>query len=129
MQKRKRINVALWAYAYEVMNDPLVPDSKFDEVCLEIQPEISTGNNLLDEFFKNEFTPDTGLWIYKHPELEKIAKLYSRLTGKRYIMPRSGSNSKANISSAQAAMNAGFKTQSEMLLYLSDLGFNVVPKV
>ena len=124
-EKKRRINVALWAYAYEVMNDPLVSDSKFDEVCLEIKPEVSTGNDKLDEFFRDEFAPYTGMWIYKHPELKKVATLYTRLTGKQYIMPNIGSK-KAIISSAQAAMNAGFKTHLEVINYLSDLGFCVI---
>jgi hypothetical protein len=48
VEKRKRINAARWAYAYAVMDDPIVPDGVFDSVCREIRPEVSNDNPLLD---------------------------------------------------------------------------------
>jgi hypothetical protein len=37
---------------------------------------MSTGNKLLDRFFKREFAPHTGQWIHKHPELSKLKAMY-----------------------------------------------------
>ncbi len=82
VEKRRRINVSLWAYAYEVMDDPLVADEKFDAVCGQIDPAIATGNDVLDDFFRTEFDPSTGMWIYKHPDTEGLRQIYSKLTGK-----------------------------------------------
>lgn len=78
---RKRIQVSLWAYAYEIGNRTLVDDATFDRVCLEINPEVSTGNPLMDKFFREEFDPSTGYWIYSHPEIEKIEALYEASGG------------------------------------------------
>jgi len=80
-EKRRRIQVALWAYAYEIENHPLVPDHVFDVTCLEINPNTSTGNEVLDKFFRTEFDPCTGNWIHKHPELDKVKLLYKRVAG------------------------------------------------
>ncbi len=73
---KRRINVSVWAYAYEVENDSLVSDEMFDSECLKITLGIDTGNKKMDRFFRKEFTPDTGLWIHKHPQLERIEELY-----------------------------------------------------
>ena len=35
-ERRRRINVALWAYAYEERDDPIVDDATFDRVSYEI---------------------------------------------------------------------------------------------
>lgn len=122
-EKRKRINVALWAYAYEIMDDPMVTDEMFDRVCGEIRPEIETGHGTLDAFFREEFNPSTGMWIHKHPEWQGLASIYTRLTGKpsRAISKNDSPPVTANIS------NMGFKTQAEMKLYLANLGFRVIP--
>lgn len=75
---KRRINVSLWAYAYEVENDSLVSDGKYDSECLKVDLSISTGNKIMDKFFKNEFDPDTGLWIHKHPQIEGIKFIYEK---------------------------------------------------
>lgn len=74
----RRINVSVWAYAYEVEDDPLVSDKKFDNECDKINDETDTGNKEMDKFFKNEFDPFTGLWIYKHPNLKGIKNIYEK---------------------------------------------------
>ena len=78
-ERRKRINVALWAYAYEVHDNPIVSDATFDRVCSEVDPMINTGHKKLDKFFREQFDPFTGSWVHKHPELKKIKNLYYRL--------------------------------------------------
>jgi hypothetical protein len=83
IERRRRIRVSLFAYAYEVKDNPLVSDSYFDKLCLEIKPAVGTGKLKLDKFFKNVFEPHTGQWIHKHPELNKVAALYEeRKNGK-----------------------------------------------
>lgn len=80
IQKRKRINVALWAYAYEIKDDPMVSDAMFDKVCTEIDLAIATDSIELDAWFFLHFDPCTGQWVHSHPELDKLAALYDRLT-------------------------------------------------
>ncbi len=77
-ETRRRIMVSVWAYAYEFDNVSLVNDHHFDAECRRINPAISTGRPALDDFFRTVFHPDTGMWIHKHPELEKVAQTYNR---------------------------------------------------
>jgi hypothetical protein len=74
-QTRLRIKVAVAAYAYEVEDDPIISDEEFDRLSLTIDPEILTGNDTMDKFFREEFDPNTGSWIHKHPEKEKLKQL------------------------------------------------------
>ena len=78
-ERRKRINVALWAYAYEIMDEPMVSDFTFDTLCHKIDLSIATNRPDLDEWFCRNFNPDTGQWIHKHPELKRIGELYDKL--------------------------------------------------
>ena len=78
-ERRRRMQVSLWAYAYEVHSDSMVSDEVFDKVSLEIDVSTPTGNTLLDNFFKEHFDPDTGIWIYEHPEEEKLEDLYQQI--------------------------------------------------
>ena len=80
-ERRRRINVALWAYAYEVENASLVSDATFDTVCGEVDLKIRTNNIKLDNWFKKNFDPCTGQWVYNHPELPKLKHLYNKLKG------------------------------------------------
>jgi len=80
IQKRKRINVALWAYAYEFHDNPIVDDGKFDSVCAEVDLDIDTDNKKMDRWFRKNFSPDTGQWIHDHPCIKGIKKIYERLT-------------------------------------------------
>lgn len=79
VERRNRILVSLWAYAYEFEDYSLVSDAVFDRKVSEIKPAISTGNVELDAFFRSEFSPITGMWVHKHPKLTKLKKLYNRL--------------------------------------------------
>ena len=63
--------------------DNLVPDEMFDMVCREIDLSIPTDRPDLDEWFKANFDPSTGLWIHKHPELERLKEIYSNLKSGR----------------------------------------------
>lgn len=72
-ERRNRILLSIAAYAYEIENDPVMGDSDFDALAFEIKPEVLTGHPVLDEFFQTEFSPSTGMWIRKHPEIESVA--------------------------------------------------------
>lgn len=71
-----RIKLSIAAYAYEFKNSAIMSDAEFDKKCLQVDTSIKTTNKKLDTFFKKEFNASTGQWIHKHPELEKIKKLY-----------------------------------------------------
>jgi len=75
-ETRARIRVALWAYAYEVKQDPLVDDATFDAVAATIDVTTTTKRPDLDEFFRREFSPHTGQWVWKHPEIGKLEAMY-----------------------------------------------------
>lgn len=76
--RHARIKIAVMAYAYEIADDALVSDEEYDKLAYSLDTKTSTGFKLLDDFFKNEFTPDTGMWIHNHPELDKIAAIYKK---------------------------------------------------
>lgn len=78
IERHRRIRMAVAAYAYEFLDRPIISDSEFDEECRKIDPSVDTGRPELDYFFRTEFHPDTGSWIHKHPELEKVAQTYER---------------------------------------------------
>ena len=77
-ERRNRIKLAVAAYAYEFDNTSIMSDAEFDEFALLIDPQISTGNTPLDQFFRTEFQPDTGQWIHRHPELSQVRSVYER---------------------------------------------------
>lgn len=83
LERRRRIRISLWAYAYEYESESLVSDAEFDKQCLLVTPNIPTGHPILDKFFRKEFSPHTGQWIHKHPELNKVKHLYLKMTGER----------------------------------------------
>lgn len=79
IERRNRILLSLAAYSYEFLAELIMSDSQFDALAKAIDPSIDTGNPELDNFFKKEFSPSTGMWIYKHPELLKVIDLYHRI--------------------------------------------------
>lgn len=77
---QRRIRVSLAALAYEIYNNEveIMSDAEYDAMCKEINVNTPTGNNKLDIFFKEHFTPNTGQWIYKHPEIHKLHWMYQK---------------------------------------------------
>ena len=75
-ERRNRIRASVFAYAYEFQNDSLISDGEFDQLCANINPEVSTGHEVMDKFFREQFDPSTGMWIRKHPELQGIERIY-----------------------------------------------------
>lgn len=90
IERRNRIRLTLAAYAYEFENESIMSDGEFDELAKKIRPEMSTIEGyhitkqiqryrVLDKFFQTEFSPDTGQWIHKHPELQHLSWYYKKL--------------------------------------------------
>lgn len=76
VERRRRIRVAVWAYAYEKLDYSLVSDEQFDRECKLVDLTKSTGNAKMDKWFKANFADYTGQWVHKHPNprrLEQIA--------------------------------------------------------
>jgi hypothetical protein len=87
IERLRRINVAAWAYAYEVENNPIVDDHVYDREALLIRPEMSTGHDVLDAFFRTEFSPDTGMWVHRHPEKHKLPLMCAMRRGRTARAP------------------------------------------
>lgn len=79
IERRRRIRLSLWAYAYEFKHRSLVPDHQFDFESYMLDKRVTTNRPDLDFFFVCYFDPCTGIWIHQHPELSKIASLYERI--------------------------------------------------
>lgn len=77
VERRRRILLALWAYAYEFENDSIVTDDKFDRACKKVDLTVNTGNEKMDKWWIENFNPSTGQWIRNHPELYKIRRIYN----------------------------------------------------
>ena len=75
-ETRRRIKLSVYAYAYEFMNDSLIDDAEFDRLSQEIDLTINTGNEEMDSFFAKEFIADSGMWIRRHPNLERVKEIY-----------------------------------------------------
>ena len=77
-ERYRRIKVSILAYAYEILNKPVAFDHEFDDLCQKIDLSIDTDRPDLDKWFREEFSPHTGMWIHKHPELEGIKKRHDQ---------------------------------------------------
>jgi hypothetical protein len=75
-ERRRRIRVALAAYAYEIADAPIMSDADYDALARRIDPAVSTGNEPLDRFFREQFAPHTGQWVRWHPGLDRLAAIY-----------------------------------------------------
>lgn len=76
IETRRRIRIAVWAYAYEILNAPVVCDAQFDIECQLVDLRVETDRLDLDYWFHANFDPCTGQWIHIHPDLNKIAQLH-----------------------------------------------------
>jgi len=77
-ERRLRIQVTMAANAYEMEDCQFMDDAMYDISCRRIIPKVSTNHPVLDKFFREEFTPYTGMWIWQHPELDKVAALFNQ---------------------------------------------------
>lgn len=78
VERRRRIHLSVWTYAYEVADAPIVSDDVWDRTAQLVRPQMGTFNLELDEFFATHFSPMTGMWIHNHPELDGIREIYDR---------------------------------------------------
>ena len=77
IERRRRIQLSVAAYAYEIAGHPVMDDFAFDQLAYRIDKRVMTGHPVMDEFFLFCFSPMTGMWIHDHPELSRIAELFS----------------------------------------------------
>ena len=79
LERRNRIRLSIAAYLYETGDEfQLMTDAEYDRISYQINTSVGTGHPVLDKFFREEFQPDTGQWIHKHPELDKlIQRIYN----------------------------------------------------
>lgn len=77
-ERRNRIRLSIFAYAYEFHDHSIISDAEYDVLSRKINKSVLTGHKNLDMFFKKQFEPDTGMWIHKHPDLHGIRLLYER---------------------------------------------------
>lgn len=83
MIKLSRIQISVLCCAYEIFHTSLIPDTEYDQLALKLDHTSSTDRPDLDQFFATEYTPHTGLWIYKHPELDRLKALVMNLLARR----------------------------------------------
>lgn len=76
IERRRRIKLSIWAYAYEFHDHSIVPDAMFDVESYCVDLSIDTDRPDLDFWFRANFNPCTGQWIHNHPDLVRIGQLY-----------------------------------------------------
>jgi len=84
VEKRNRIRLSVAAYAYEVHDDPIMSDAEFDALASKINVQVATDNELIDDFFRENFSSHTGQWIHKHPDKEGLEKIYAKVFKRKY---------------------------------------------
>lgn len=77
-ERRNRILVSIYAYAYECLDAALIPDAEYDKLALSINTNIETGDHELDVFFRESFSPHTGMWVHQHPHIARLHELCYR---------------------------------------------------
>lgn len=75
---QRRIGIAVATYAYEIADRPIMLDMQWDWYACQIDRFMGTCHPILDEFFIVHFSPMTGMWIYDHPELDGIKRIFDR---------------------------------------------------
>jgi hypothetical protein len=74
-QKKLRIRLAVFAWAYENYNKSFIDDHTYDSLSRKVDLSIPTDRKNLDKWFASNFNPDTGMWIHNHPELGGIDQI------------------------------------------------------
>jgi hypothetical protein len=74
-ETRRRINLSVAAYAYECMGQTTMTDAEFDKLASSIDLTINTRRPDLDDWFRKNFAPHTGMWIHKHPERHRLKQI------------------------------------------------------
>jgi len=82
---RNRILLSVAAYAYEYEDTSIITDDEYDTLAKKINPNMETGNAMLDIFFCEEYIPDSGMWVHKHPQKDRLKKIYGMVyKGEQY---------------------------------------------
>jgi len=76
VERKNRIKLSLAAYAYEFHSDSIIDDAAFDKLSDQINVQVRTGNDVMDDFFQEHFVTHTGMWIQKHPDIQGLEKIY-----------------------------------------------------
>ena len=77
MEIRNRVRLSVAAYAYEFENTSIMTDAEFDRLCQQIDVSVTTGNEVLDKFFKKHFDKSTGMWVRSHPDIVGLKRIYN----------------------------------------------------
>lgn len=78
IEKKNRIRLCVAAYAYDAGWPSPISDEEWDKLALKIRPEMSTGNEVMDKFFRDKFDPCTSMWIESHPNIKGLHTIYMR---------------------------------------------------
>ncbi len=75
IERRNRIKIAVAAYAYEMLADPVMTDAQYDTLARSIDPKAITGRIDMDVFFGSKYSADSGIWVHQHPEKVLLHRL------------------------------------------------------
>lgn len=82
LETRKRIRVAVAAWAYEVMQTPIMTDAEFDKLAESIDLSIDTRRPDLDKWFRKNFQSYTGSWVHGHPDRTRLNQIAEMIIDK-----------------------------------------------
>lgn len=80
LERKRRIQLSVWAYAYELLDHSIVDDYRYDAVARQSDTFIETGNDELDLWWMINFDPSTGVWVHKHPHKERLREICLGIT-------------------------------------------------
>ena len=82
-ETRNRIRLSVAAWAYERHDHPIMSDAEFDHLALSIDLNKSTSRPDLDDWWRDNFNPSTGMWVLRHPESEGLERIYQTMHASR----------------------------------------------
>lgn len=85
-ETRKRVRLTVAAWAYEKHNDPIMSDAEYDQLALSIDLRKTTSRPDLDDWWRENFNPSTGMWVFRHPEVDIVEKAYRLLRPRAPVM-------------------------------------------
>lgn len=83
VERARRIRIAVLAYAYEIMDDPIVSDEEYDHLAQQIDLTASTGHHEMDRWFLANYSPSTGMWVRNHPGILGLNRIYKSIRSAR----------------------------------------------
>lgn len=100
-EKRLRIRLAVAAYDYEIMNGilGLMTDNEFDFNCQQVDLDVPTGSPNHDKWWRDNFDPSTGQWVYGYPDHVGLARIWHSLrqSQKQGVQPDERSVESASV--------------------------------